>query len=276
MRSLTKLALPPLLLASSVVFAAPTKKAQLSVSPAAYATSVADVSCTNVAQRRASLKSALPIIRRMTSNARTPLQKDEFETTAAFQERQAAHYRQLLGGTDKIVLAHKLDPVFDVVKYDADKGVVEIGLYEEDNYHRRSRTGEADYSIDLFRETLSTDTYVASNAYGATREVESSSKVRAALLFPANQLTAGMPRKYDYIKLAMSPEEARRFKADPIALIVATLRPPYVFYDYERIAPTIDYPYETRRGSYGVKVNLQCIVFLSGDREVYRLNFSDS
>ncbi len=162
-----------------------------------------------------------------------------------------------------------------ILKYDADAGIMEIGIYDEDVYHNRRGGGPADYSIQLYRDTTSTETYVGSNAYGATREVESSRRVRATLLFPADQLSSDMPRKYENLKLPMSADRGRRFKADPSLLIVAKLRAPYLVYDYERSAATIDYPYETRRHSYGLKVNLECLVLMSGSEEVHRLSFSN-
>jgi hypothetical protein len=240
----------------------------------AYAESVADVDCANVVQRHTGVRDLDPVLRAIVQREGSQIVKDEFETSPAFEQRSATHYEQLFGGTSKLVLVRKMDPVFYTVKYDADRGVMQIGRpFEPDIYNNGRGGASGEHSLQLFRDTLATKTYEASNAYGATTEVESSTKMRAALLFPTSQIPPLPGREYAPIEVPMGTETARKFKANPLMLVVARLRPPYLVQAYDRSKATIDWPYETRLTSYGLKVDMQCIVFASGSDEIYRITF---
>lgn len=267
MRKLIAVALVAELILGAAATAQRRRTQPASPSPQAYAASVADVNCANVVQRRAGLRPLFPLIRSAIRNGTLDLQKDEFETTAAFRERQAAHYSHLFGGTDKLVIAYR--PRDFEMSYNADRETMNISLISEDLYHYdrlNFRQGylEREDTIQLFRDNVGSSFYQGSNAFGATRSVQRTDKVRAALLIPRGQISRLPP-------LSMPPAQARLFNANPLVLVVATLRPPYFNHAFDRIRATIDYPYETRLNSHAIAVNIQCIVVVAGDTEVYRL-----
>ena len=263
----TATALICIALASSAV-AAPTKGVKNTAaiaSGAAYASSVAGVDCANVMQRVANLRPFLPLLRSAIDRREVEVERDEFETSDAHQERQAGHLKRLLGGTDQIVGVIPLQGYN--FRYDADAGEMVVGgPFDEDLYHHGRDYNNRQVSLQLFRETVGEEHYQASNAYGATVEVERSDKIRLALL-----LGKGAVPKVPRSKLSVP--DAKALKANPKLLIVGQLRSPYVSYSYDRSEATIDYPYETRLRSYALHVRLECAILTSDGKEFYRWAF---
>lgn len=142
--------------------------------------------------------------------------------------------------------------------------------YEKDVYH----SAFGFQSIKLTQDTLQTSYYQASNAYGVSRNVESKSNVRTALLFAQGQIPKEYQASYDLLSVPMTSESARAFKANPIRIVIADLRMPTVNYENFNTKATIDYPYASSLGSYGFFVDVKCIVFMSGAQEILRVNMN--
>ena len=257
-----------LALATCLIAASPAKhatKAPAVASGSAYAASIQGIDCSNIVQRADQLKPLIPILRAAIRTDRLQLEKDEYETSAAYEARQAAHLRALMGGTDRFIAAIPLQSYN--FTYHPDEGEMSAGgPFDQDLYHFGRDYGSAEVTIQIFRDELGTQHYAASNAYGATREVERTDKIRLALL-----LGKGEVPKLPLLK--MSVPDARRLKENPMLLVVGELRPPYVSYAFDRSEATITYPYETRLGSYALSARLQCAVLTGGGREYYRWTF---
>ncbi len=232
----------------------------------AYASSITGVDCSNIVERARDLKPLLPLLRSAALKGGLQVERDEFETSETRSARQAAKLEQLLGGTRRIVAAIPLESYN--FTYHADAGEMSAGgPFNEDLYHVGRDYSNRQVDLQLFRETLTTETYDASNAYGASTEVERSNKLRMALL-----LGKGAVQKMPRLKLDVS--HAKALKASPRLLIVGELRAPFVSFSYERISPaTIDYPYETRLASYGLHTKINCAVLTGGGEEFYRWTF---
>ncbi len=187
-------------------------------------------------------------------------QKDEFETAAAFQARQAAFWANSLGDASRIIIDAKLSP--NGMDYDVEAGVLSIKWIvgtRPDGY-----TSSMQFS-EKYRDRPS---YVGQNAYGASVNVDSYSVTRSTLEFPLGQMLDDNGRGANMQwRLSMSPEDARAFKANPHMMVWASIKSPYLTTDVSLSKATIDYPTESSTHAERWSADIKCASFITGNRQ---------
>lgn len=175
------------------------------MSAAEYAASVAGLdNCDDFAAKAAMLPDAAPLVTDAISDVKATT-KDEFETTAQFDSRQAEYWQTRLGDPQHLVIRVPIDSF--KVTYDADHGVAVVKYLADPN---PSHT-----ALKFFHHSTTTGHYVGQNAYGVKADVTSFSDVDGVLSFPIGQLGEANAYISPKFSLPLSAEQARAFKESP-------------------------------------------------------------
>ena len=206
-------------------------------------------------------------------------EKSEFESTAAFEARRAGIVEQPLfgrltpSGYFGFVISEEpvLAPQF---KYDADSQTLAITLEGSNQRFIMDRDEPTLNGILIQRIVRNRDSYVGSNAFGASGEVRRTYSEEYGVAFSQNNwLFGGSERlrpRFTYL-MAMSPDQARAIKVDAKLLLVCRLSPPWFRHGAHGHDATISEPYETLIGdSYLQAAPEQLWVFNQKTGEVIR------
>lgn len=217
----------------------------------------------------------------------TNTEKGEFESTADYDARKAAALTtQFLGDSTvgdafAFVLPVAAGPRFsDGMKYSFDADTSEVRVYvlpkpSSMNGIRRSspkswRKSSGLDQFDLDNKVDSTETYQASNAYGAEVTVEKTVSTRLGIAaneipFVTHKRVKNYPNPIPSVQFNMENSKAARELPALKTLVVMKLADePYVVYDRMRVEPTRDSPTEEIIWSKYLTGNVLGIVFYSG------------
>jgi hypothetical protein len=168
--------------------------------------------------------------------------KDEYETTAAFNERIAAMSSKSLLGNTTMSDSIGFIPAESYVgsKYNADAGALEISGRDRSTNVMAGKSLQQALVIDS--ELMSEKRYSASNAYGKQVEVLKTEHNVCAIA------ATSIPSFEDPIKfqasVAMSPEDAQAAKGNIETLYVGKLTAPYWGKYFHATTPKIAVPFE--------------------------------
>lgn len=173
--------------------------------------------------------------------------KSEFESTDQYQARVAAYK-----GPEKMAfrLFNEVDGEANVeANYDADSQVLTIDIkpltYSIDGH---------DASVDGFllkRDSLGTQKYVGSNAFGVKKMITRQDYAEYGALLSADDPVfvkdafESFGHPIARFRIQMKPMEAAIIKTALRAVLVCTVADPKVFHDTTSDEPTISHPYET-------------------------------
>jgi hypothetical protein len=168
--------------------------------------------------------------------------KDEYETTAAFQERIAKLATRPLIGSVMLggYLAFLEEDPSVTSQYNADTETLWIGGHPSSG--KIFVNSSPITSVLITSKVTSQSTYSASNAYGKIVDVKKSHLNSCALAFPQ----FGSPIKFSDYKtsVTMPPTEARNTKDNIGVLYIGRLSQPYWVKYSDYLKPTIDSPHE--------------------------------
>lgn len=212
------------------------------------------------------------------SNTGAAIIKDEFETTAQFEARQAA----AAAVPSALVVSLTIDAEY--VTYNADAGVFAIQPYAITN-------GGTDWSdlfygsphYDLYRNSYSGDlalvvsrtdeangTYTGQNAYGASWEITRINRTLSAIFegkvphHGANLWGNSSATNIPTWNIPVPVEQAREFKSKLRAALLIAPKAPFFF---ERTKPsslpvTIQHPRNITETSRVIFADIQCLIFV--------------
>lgn len=214
--------------------------------------------------------------------AAVPLDKGEFESSAAFAARQ----RAALGGELGPMIIG-MEPERRHIKYDADAQRLTIERYLFDNsnlahdivfgpgtpLHRRIRyssTGNVGVVISQ-AETVS-GSYEASNAYGAGARVTRLHRVTKAIFDrEGDSFSSLFPRGTPQVlvDVRMSPEAAARVKPQLQVAFAVEPKSPYLARGVGSVGrPTISRPIEITNEVTVILADIQCALLMDGSNQV--------
>ena len=175
------------------------------------------------------------------------IQKDEFETTAAWEARLRKSFP-----TDMTLIGSAAIPSWDI-NYDADTNVLRVDpkawLSETD--------GDHDVAQLIVGQRLWNDpSYVATTALGMTKTVSVRHVDRFSLYWMEAHVNPFQPSQP--MLLSVSPYEAKSLKEHLSLVVVAHLEPPYVKDGIGIEPPTLDNPTKTYRYEKGLIVAPVC------------------
>lgn len=171
------------------------------------------------------------------------LKKDEYETTEAFQVRLAGVLGKPVFGTvaigDQLGLLRRsrLEPE---TKYDADKRTLSVRVPV--NGRGTFINGRPFTADSLELHSSKENSYVGSNAYGATRRVRKVESTSCFVAFPSPFHNVRDPLIVEIPDV--EPDRARRLNGQIDVLYVGKLAEPYLSEVFDHSAATIDYPTE--------------------------------
>ena len=167
--------------------------------------------------------------------------KDEFETTSAYEAR----LQKGIASTANQLQCMLIEGDFST-KYDADNRRWIVGIYSP------SFVINGRYPFAVTEEIILSGSYVASNAFGVTRQVAQTKHRKQGVTFPSrqfDQVMRALGAKKDLseflIPVPMQPDRARSVpKADLAVLIQYKWSPEYMTSNYEGHSPTINEPWK--------------------------------
>jgi hypothetical protein len=175
------------------------------------------------------------------------LQKGEFETTTAYRERIDAMGGRVIAGSIKlgdVVGFVPSDAVLSMLseQYNADDQTLRIDDYIADGHQMVGGAFIANQKLETNRKFHRT--YEASNAYGKTVAVDSSTWDTCAIAFVNVPHMSSPSANALSTTIQMTPDEARAARGNIAKIFVGNLAAPYRadFSDY--LKPTIDSPRE--------------------------------
>ena len=212
--------------------------------------------------------------------------KDEFETTAEYEARKS----QALESLTAPLIIRKRPEDLKYIAYDADAQRLNIVTYAFQNkglnsdalfgygapYEGVVRKGITNFEVVIEEDEEITDTYRASNAYGAETEVSKVfRRTRGIYEGPARANVVGLfpnadSRPYIAGSISMDAPTARDAKGEIQLAFVVEPRAPYflsAIYDYP-INPTISNPREVKNEVSVLIGDIRCGLVLMSDGEV--------
>ncbi|MFL6672898.1 MAG: hypothetical protein ACJ8LG_06380 [Massilia sp.] len=200
-------------------------------------------------------------------------EKGEFETTAAYNERVAAMSNRAVVGETTLADTVGFVPASDAVsmltdKYDADRGTLNVSTYWGGGMQMVGT--DIVTSTKLTYRPKAHRSYQASNAYGKTVTVESTTYDTCGLAFSNVKYGSYVSSRISE-EIIMSPEEARAAKGNIAIMYVGNLTSPFrvEFSDY--LKPAIDSPREAAWGGDALVMNLSQIwLFNKETGKVYK------
>ncbi|MFD1626643.1 hypothetical protein [Azospirillum griseum] len=225
-----------------------------------------DAACKDHVESGSRRYTAVPELLRLLAAQKS--QKDEFETTRAYQARvdgQASAIKASLRsktGTESVIVSMPLKA--DGAKYDADRQVLTVGADPSPVQTSRASNGGVYHTVlitDVIERDL--DTYIGENAYGAKRKVTKLSQRnggivvgRANSILDANTWPSkGWSRSFN-----MPADEARATKANLRLLVIGSLNAPFLLTGYDGANPTISSPIDITTVTHAVNIVPECIV----------------
>ena len=217
-----------------------------------------------------------------------PRFKDEFETTSAFEDRQAAAIAKC---SPNYLIAVPVDPEY--VTYDADRQVLVVATYALTNTRVSSdelsamfgygsdlkKAGlEIDYSISenvvwsFPRDRKDVGTYSGSNAFGATVSITKQEGVARGVFEREgknHQEDVWVETRKSYptgsrpvaFEIRADPTQAKSLKEDGLrAAILVAPRAPFFATGVDRFSPTIRAPYDRTTEVRYLVADIQCAV----------------
>lgn len=224
------------------------------------------------------------------------LVKDEFETTAQFQERRR-QVQQALNGSE-LVIEGTYDPEF--VAYNADRQLFQVMTLAWDNLAfpvtgalgRQNSIGAVsgwsrDYAVALSQSDEATGQYEAQNGYGASTTVTKVNRTTIGVFDksykPADSL-GRLPEEwqrdsyvtrwsdvlrentnYEAVSFAVAPDEARMLKPDMRVAVVMRPKAPYFAEGSFTNSPTRSSPIELNWHVAALVGDIQCVVLTDKD-----------
>lgn len=250
-----------ILCSTAGIAGAPAKSSKpLVLTPDAYALKVASIgNCADFDAQAASLPNAGPLLSNAAIAGGSSLSKDEFETTAQFEARQAGYWRDRVGSLDRIVVRIPIDSY--KVSYDADHGTALVKYVVNWMVD--------DQEIQFAGRDLSRRKYVGTNAYGVSVDVTSVRAAKDILAFRTGQLPgdAGGPVSPTW-SIPLAPSDAKAFKADAALVLLASLESPFIVRSSLYSGATIDDRFALSLSKTKFRVRLRCGAFVSGGRVI--------
>jgi len=239
---------------ASTAQAQPQKKSskpRTAVSKSIYASTPIDVdaenlppnyrghSCRSIAKKLSSLK----------------LEKSEFETTAAYEDRLASLATLPVSGAVLLKDAVAFIPEVSLLteKYDADQGTLNVQTYW--GLSIQVLNSSLVLSEKIESDLRSAKTYEAANAYGRKVLVQSSSYDTCGIAF-ANHKSREHPPTSINESFTMAPDEARSAKGNLTLIYIGTFAKPDHARFVDTIKPTIDRPREILWSGDAVVIDL--------------------
>ena len=173
--------------------------------------------------------------------------KDEFETTAQFENRLA----RISGGKPCCFKMETSDPYHGIIKpYDADKGVIVIELASDYTDPLRFDPGPGKRSSLRMRQTeLKRKSYVGENSFGVKRRITRIEERVYALAVDEMYFNPDKDYHEYRFELALSPTEAKELKNNLGILIFCKARhyggdTAFTLNKNDYVAATINFPTE--------------------------------
>lgn len=169
--------------------------------------------------------------------------KGEFEPTSAYKAR----IKEDVLAVANPVQCVAVDTTYDT-KYDADRKGWVIGIYpKEGDYPHKS------YRFILSNKTISSSSYVGSNAFGVTKSIDKSAHVSEGVTFSSSSFlrymrSSGAKSDSIFYKwfIPMSVQDAKAIKVKDLKVLIRyKWEPDYLEEDFDRHSPTINDPTET-------------------------------
>lgn len=210
-----------------------------------------------------------------------PRDKSEFETTAQFEHRVAQSADRPLYGTlrssstlafvfpsrEATMSGGENDPINLTLSYHADSQKMTAKITFNPMHLDGDDYAEMLRSIVWNDVSVRTRSYVGSNAFGVTRQIDEIMRVTTGLAFdvssPFYDVGAdgfgemfAAPR---IVSLSASAENAKLLKKNLRLLIIAKLMSPYFIETQKHTEPTIDDPYDQTQIYHYLRVQIQDI-----------------
>lgn len=203
-----------------------------------------------------------------------PLQKDEFETTEAFDARVAQATAAL---PVAVVLAAPNGS--EQITYDADRELFEVGPYYFSmpysigsalgySWDEDSIVGSQNLALTVNTEETPDGTYVGENAFGATRVVERVRRVEQIVfdrkadrygetLFAAGYREGGPP---PVMMIPAPPDRARTLQGQFRAAALIVPRAPFFATGHGRTTPTIQSLRDVSEETQVIVADIRCVM----------------
>lgn len=263
--------------AGSALGAAPVKNGtalKRGISAEEYRAAVSDLkSCEDFEGRLDKLPDAAPLMIGALVDSKLP-KKDEFETSTQFEQRQAAYWQARLGDLDRVIIRVPIEGY--KVTYDADRSIA-IVKYLTDWMLKTQY-------IEFFKASEKRGSYVGTNAYGVSVNVNSYRDMIGRLEIPLNSFsgdavpanrqwtTSSKTDMFKQWEIPLDPRNARAFKERPSLVILVRVVPPFLTYDSHYAGATIDSPTALSLNYRNFQGQIRCAAFVSGSGFVVKSN----
>jgi hypothetical protein len=189
--------------------------------------------------------------------------KSEYESTAEFEKRKASIGDRALFGTLKAgsTVAFVRDeytfPMLGLISnYDADHQLLAVTLRgRKSRLYLEGLFAPEILEVVLGGKTTSSDSYIGTNAFGATREVSRSYEDQYGLAlkpkkwpFEREDRFSDAESKFEIVNISSS--QARQLKQNLRILFIGTLQEPWTHHDVEGREAKFDSPYESTTSKY--------------------------
>jgi hypothetical protein len=191
--------------------------------------------------------------------------KGEYETTEAYESRIRSALPQ---GT--VAVTQKVDPSGTI--FDADTGALTIPEYDLPQAMKIIETDGSfvGWLAPVFSQRMKTGRYIGQNGFGAKTVVTREEEANIGLAWVRDSGPHFNPDAD--IKIAMTPEKARKYRQDLGVFLVGTLVKPYVARATTFDEATLDDPTELTVGLVGITVAPICTGVYS--RKTHEVLFS--
>lgn len=204
-----------------------------------------------------------------------PVQKDEFETSAAYRQRLNALVARTREDSGAFMLT--VQPRRPDWSYDADRARLKLNasvvgscrLWIDAAAQQRLPTSldSTQAYVCLLAETDSNDTGVSTraNVFGVERQVVTRNVIERILSFRTLQQSSAPDVGPDVfslagLEIAIAPERARELRDNLIMQVVFTLKFPIFAADVSRSVPRIENPVETHRRVEALFAEIGCVI----------------
>jgi hypothetical protein len=275
--------LSPALLALLVALPPPVsgKAASLKterLSAATYARAVQNITCEN-APSLSSLGSYLPMALKKIAlsqklDATGNLVRDEYETTAQYQERVEEFWGSAFGRSNRIFVARELSPL--EISYNADDG----SMYVTHIFSPLTKS-QRGLAVQIFFGERRSSSEQVQNVFGAKTTLTRESHVTGNLVLdPATKVTrhprfvrGRMFEDEAGFSFPLSVDQAKLLKREPTMLLVGKLHKPVPAIGFKRFQATFQDPTDTTIRIFDFTVEAECLIFLAGNKQVGVIDF---
>lgn len=188
------------------------------------------------------LGNSLKLVHSILNQRGEEMQKGEFETSEQFISRKAATLKKPIIGN--MTLDSRFAFLLEDTKaaYDADARNLHLTISTDDSHVRTATAlplADRQLTIIAASETVSDGSYIAENAFGASRRVQRLTRAKWCLEVPGDALMDAASVDFEVGQI-----EAPHYKQSLRFLVIGKLRPPYANEGREIIKPTINDPVE--------------------------------